>query len=104
MQRRDYLERMIEQLVAAIARIAGLAREQRFEEAEHGLEEAWKTSVGFRRADAARLDDMTLKMLLGDKARLAAALFDAEADVAEARGDPTGAAMKRGRASAMRGS
>jgi hypothetical protein len=101
-QLRDYLERMIEQLVAAIARIAGLAREQRFDEAERGLEEAWTTSVGFRRADAARLDDMTLRMLLGDKARLAAALFEAEADLAEARGDSTAASMKRARASAMR--
>jgi hypothetical protein len=93
---------MIQQLVAAIARIAGLARGQQFEEAERGLDAAWTTSVGFRRADAAKLDDTTLRMLLGDKARLAAVLFEAEADVAEARGDASGAAIKRARASAMR--
>jgi hypothetical protein len=102
MQRRDYIERLIEQVVAAIARMAGLAREGRFDEAEQELDAAWSGSVGFRRKDAARLDDPTLRMILGEKARLAAALFDAEADLAEARGDAVAAAVLRMRASAMR--
>jgi hypothetical protein len=103
MQRRDYLERMIEQLAAAIAQAIGLARAQRAEEAEQVLADAWTSGLGFRRADAARLDDTTLRMLLGAKAEQAAALFDAEAEIAEARGDSSAAARGRLRATAMRG-
>jgi hypothetical protein len=103
MQKRDYLERMIEQLAAAIAHVLGLAGERRFAEAERELEQAWSSAVGFRREDAARLDDTTLRMLLGAKAELAAQLFEAEAALAEARGDEGLAASRRRRASALKG-
>jgi hypothetical protein len=102
MQRRDYLERMIEQLAAAIAQVLGLAREQRFDEAEQALDAAWSSSVTFRRADAARLDDATLRMLLGPKVDLAASLFEAEAGLAEARGETARAEALRARASVLR--
>jgi hypothetical protein len=102
MQRRDYIERMIAQIAAAIARAVGLARAHQIEEAERTLDEAWTSGLGFRRADAARLDDTTLRMLLGAKAEHAAALFEGEAEVAEARGDAQAAAQARSRAAAMR--
>jgi hypothetical protein len=102
MQRRDYLEKMIEQLAAAIAQLMGLAREQRFEEAEQALDAAWSSAVAFRRADAARLDDATLRMLLGAKVSLAASLFEAEAGLADARGDAARAVALHRRVAALR--
>lgn len=86
MQRRDYLERLIEQIVAAIARIAGLVREARFEDAERELDATWSSAIGFRRKDAMRLDAATLRTLLGAKAELAAKLLEAEAELESARG------------------
>jgi hypothetical protein len=98
-QQRDYIERLIEQIVSAVARIAGLTQEAKLDEAEHELDETWTAVLGFRRADAARLDDDTLRMLLGAKAECAATLFEAEASLEEARGNPAAAESLRRRAS-----
>lgn len=84
MQREDYIERLIRQIAEFIATIAGFSERARFEEAEQTLDSAWAT-LGFRRADALRLDDATLRMLLGSKAQLAAKLFVAQAALEERR-------------------
>jgi hypothetical protein len=86
-QQRDYIERMIEQLVGAITRITGLAQSGQLAEAERELDGAWSGLLGFRRSDASRLDDATLRMMLGAKTRAAARLFDVEAVIEEARGN-----------------
>jgi hypothetical protein len=103
MQRKDYFERLIEQVVAAIAHVLGLARESRFEEAERELDAAWSSAVGFRRKDAMKVDGATLKMLLGAKAELAAKLLEAEAELESARGVKGAAEALRRRALELRG-
>jgi hypothetical protein len=102
MQRRDYLEQLIERIAAAVARVVGLAREGRHEEAERALDEAWTTALGFRRADVQRLDPGTLRAMLGARASPAAELVRAEAEVAEARGDAAAAASLRALAARLR--
>jgi len=98
MQQRDYIERLIEQIVAMIASIRGAAAAARFEEADKELDTTWNSLLGFRRADAHRLDDATLKMMLGAKSSAAAKLFEAEADVEDARGNTSKAELLRKRA------
>jgi hypothetical protein len=84
-QQRDYIERLIERIAAAIAAILGAAAAGRFDEADGELDGAW-SALGLRRSDALCLDDGTVRTLLGAKAELAARLLDAQASVEEARG------------------
>lgn len=102
MQHRDYFEKMIEQIATSVAKVAGLARDAKLEEAQVELDSAWSMGLNFKRADANRLDDTTLKMLLGPKATLVASLFDAEANIEDARGDAAKAAKLRARALSLR--
>ncbi len=85
MQQRDYIERLIQRVAAAVARILDLASSERIDEAERELDQVW-TSLGIRRADLPRLDDVTLVVLLGAKAPLAVELLRAEAAIERARG------------------
>ncbi len=101
MQRQDYIERMIRQIAEFVARATGLAHDGRSAEAEQELDAAW-ASLGLRRADAQRLDDATLRLLLGAKATLAANLFEAQADLEHARSRDAVAEALRGRAAALR--
>jgi len=101
MQHQDYIERLIRQIAEFIGRIAGLTRSGQPDEAERELDAAW-TSLGLRRSDALRLDDATLKMLLGAKAGLGADLFEAQAVLEEARAMPGEASQLRERAAALR--
>jgi hypothetical protein len=101
MQQRDYLERLIEQIAAFLARIVGLTRAGKHEEAEREIDNGW-TALGFRRADAHRLDDATLRMMLGPKLALAIELLSAEADLHEARGSQPLADMLRARITKLR--
>lgn len=102
MQQRDYIQRLIEQLAAVVANILGFAKEGRVAEADRLIEDAWTSNLGLRRADAERLDDGTLKMMLGEKVALAAALFEVGAAVEAARGDEARAATLRRRAENLR--
>jgi len=101
MQTRDYFERMIQQIAAAVARVIGLALQGSTDEAERELDDAWFSTVGLKRADAARFDDTMLRMVLGAKTPHAAKLFEAEAAVAEARGKTAAAEALRKRAAAL---
>lgn len=87
MQRQDYIERMIAQIAAAIAHVLGLARSGQGDQAERELEATWARVIGLRRMDVDRLDDATLRALLGNKRVPAATLLDAEADLRRLRGD-----------------
>jgi hypothetical protein len=102
MQQRDYIERLIQQIAAFIARIVGAARAGDATEAEATLDTAWG-AIGLRRKDALRLDDATLRMLLGAKAPLGADLFEAQAMLEETRGNAGLADELRNRASGLRG-
>lgn len=97
MLKKDYIEQMIEQLAGALARIAGLTRETKYEQAEQELDATW-SSIGLRRTDASRLDDGTVRALLGAKLPLAVKLLEAEATLEEARGNATLAEGLRRRA------
>jgi hypothetical protein len=84
--RQDYIERMIEQLAAAIARIMGLAGEGNHEEAARELEGCYR-SLGVTRSMLERLDATTLGAMLGSgKADAVARLLDAEAALARSQG------------------
>ncbi|HEY4012817.1 MAG TPA: hypothetical protein VGM06_05745 [Polyangiaceae bacterium] len=87
MLKQDYIERMIALLADAIGRIVGLAQSGRHEEAQREIDAAWSGIIGLRRADLQRLDDETLRALVGPKSEAAVRLLDAEASVREAAGD-----------------
>jgi hypothetical protein len=81
MLQRDYLLRMIEQFVQAIGRMLGLAKSGQFEEARTELDAAY-ASLGVSRRMVERLDDASLRLLLGDdKVRVLVMLLDAEAEL-----------------------
>jgi hypothetical protein len=101
MQQRDYIERLIQQIAAFIARILGAARSGDVQEAESAMDDAWRT-LGLRRNDALLLDDATLRMLLGNKAAVAADLFEAQAAFEEARTNFEAADDLRRRAAVLR--
>jgi hypothetical protein len=99
-QQRDYIERLIERIAAAIAAILGAAAAGRFEDAERDLDGAW-SALGLRRSDVLRLDDGTVRALLGAKTELAARLLDAQASVEEARGAHALAVALRARSASL---
>ncbi|MBK6697952.1 MAG: hypothetical protein IPG50_38050 [Myxococcales bacterium] len=103
MQQRDYLQRLIEQVAATVARALGAAKDGQAEEALRILDEAWLANIGMRRSDAVRLDGATLQLMLGDKTPLAARLFEAQALIEDGRGDAVEAALARRRAMALGG-
>jgi len=102
MEQRDYIERLIQQIAAFVARIVGAARNGDSKDAEQALHDAWQ-ALGLPWKDATRLDGATLKMLLGAKADLAASLLDAQAVVEESRSNATLADTLRSRATMLRG-
>jgi len=102
MQQKDYIERMVEQVAAAIGRVLGFSQEARFEEADRELDAAWSSALGFRRRDALRLDSASLRAMLGAKSELAARLLEAQADLEDARGAGAIAEALRRRSSELR--
>jgi len=101
MQQRDYIERMIHQIAAAIAAMLGKVAKGELLEAERDLDAAW-SSLGLRRRDVLRLDDTTVRVMLGPKSELAAQLAVAEASFEEARGARSAAETLRERAARWR--
>lgn len=103
MQTRDYLERMIRQIAEVIARVAGFTAEGKYDEAEKELDGVWSGALGIRRKDVQRLDDGTLRVMLGPaKLEHAASLLEAEAKLAAAQGDAPRARDLERRAAALR--
>lgn len=100
-QRHDWLDRIIRQLAAAIARVLDLSREGAFDEAEAELDRAFR-SVALSRRDVHALDDSSLRLLLGAKVRLAADLLDAEAALLRAKGEAALAEKLTARAARLR--
>lgn len=101
MVQRDYILRLIEQFVAMVARIVGLSREGKVEEARRELDEAYHT-LGVPRSMVASLDATSIKLLVSEeKARALAVLFSAEAELARAEGRDREATAWRARASGL---
>ncbi len=87
MQQQDYIERMIAQVAAAVRRVLGLAKSGQLEQAERDLAATLSGVLGWRRADVDRLDETTLRALLGGKRVAAAALLEGEAELRRSQGD-----------------
>jgi hypothetical protein len=98
MQRREYFERLIQQIAEAVTRSESLVKEGRLDEAQQALDAAWSSSINLKRHDVQRLDDATVLLLLGPKAAYAAPLFEAQARIEDARGAARAAAELRRRA------
>jgi hypothetical protein len=103
MLQRDYLMRLVAKITDAIARIAGLSRSARHEEAQRELDGAYQSLLGMSRQDAHRLTPSSLVMVVGaERAEQCARLLDAEAELLIAAGrEPEGEA-RRTRAAAVR--
>jgi len=99
-QQSDYIQRMIEQVGAAVARVMGLARGGQVEEAAREIDSAWSV-LGQREVDVLRLDDATLRMMFAERLGMIAKLFEARAVVEEARGAHARAATFRQRSLAL---
>jgi hypothetical protein len=100
--RQDYIERMIEQLAAAIARIAGLASEGKYEDAARELDGCYR-SLGVTRHMLERLDAPTLAAMLGgSRAEAVARVLDAEATLARSQGKDAEEGAKSRVAAALR--
>jgi hypothetical protein len=97
MQHRDYFERLIQQIADAAAQIGSLVHAGRLDEAERALDTAWSSVLNIKRHDVERLNDATVRLLLGAKAPYAATLFEAQATIEEARGATSAAAALRAR-------
>lgn len=101
MQTRDYFERLTQQIAGAIARMLGLVEQVNLVKAEQELDAAYAT-LGLRRIDMSRLDESTVRMLVGEKAPLVAKLYDAEAAIEDARGHHDEADVLRKRAARLK--
>ena len=101
MFKRDYLQRLIEEIAAVAARALGLAREQKHDEAQREIAGAYR-DVGLPAMVLDRLDATSIRMMSGDKTAALVELLDADAAVAELRGDAAHAGRRRALAEAIR--
>ena len=101
--RQDYIKRLIEQLGAFMAKVAGLVSARQLDEAEHEIQQAEQALA--LPLGSERLDARSVVVLLGggDRVVLAAMLLNQRADLASARGDLEGAARLRARAEQLLG-
>jgi hypothetical protein len=98
----DWLLRTIHRLVALLARVVGMAREGRVEDARRELELLYSTELGMPRRMLERLEPSTAVLALGhDKARLFVRMLEADADIASIAGDEGLASTLRAQASAV---
>src|SRR5690349_18529461 len=94
MIRRDYILRMIEQFIQALARLRSLKEERRWEQATETLDEEFKRFVGIGAAAVERLTETELlaraihgepALAVRDKTLLLSGLLKEAGDVAVAR-------------------
>ncbi|HEX3482778.1 MAG TPA: hypothetical protein VHT91_47540 [Kofleriaceae bacterium] len=101
MFREDYILRMVQQLAAAIARIAGLNQREEHDQALAEADRAWDELLGDTPADlAASVDSRTLAGMLRQPARirLASQILGEQARALAGQRDATGAARRARRA------
>jgi hypothetical protein len=98
--RQDYITRMIEQLVAALAAILGAATGKKTDDALVLVHEACLTVLGMEYRMLLTIDAASVAELLGhpEKIQALARLVIAEADVLQLKGDSEGAAHRLGHA------
>lgn len=100
MYREDYILRVIQQLVDAIARIAGLNRRAEHDQALAAAEQAWSELLDLPAGLADAVDSRTLAGMLREPARirLAVQLLQEQARALTGKGDAPGAARQSRRA------
>ena len=96
--RQDFIKRLVEKMAAFIAKIAGLAADGRFDEADQELAELERELALPRGYEA--LDSRSLALLIGhaDKVALACLVFWYRAEIAIERGQVADAARHQLRA------
>jgi hypothetical protein len=101
--REDHLMRMIRQLAAALARIAGLRKAALLDQAEEELDAAMASLGGIDPRLAEASDAAVLAALVRDPARREALsrLLAERAENLEARGEPVRAEAARGKSRAL---
>jgi hypothetical protein len=100
MFREDYILRIIQQLVDAIARIAGFNRRGEHDKALAEAEQAWGKLLDAPRELIDAVDSATLASMLRDpeKMRIAVQLLHEEGRALAGKGDPLHAALRYRRA------
>jgi hypothetical protein len=93
MNRKDYIERLIEQFAQALARILKARQEARYEDALGLIREAARTALGMEYGPLTRVDAASTARMLGDPERVGVLgrLVAQEAEVLQARGEVAGA-------------
>lgn len=101
----DYILRLARQLAMMVARIVGLGRKGKIDEALAEAEQAYGDLLGLPPGLIDRIDAATLARLLGatEKCRAVADLLEAEAGILDAKGDQARAARRRELAEGLRG-
>lgn len=104
LQDRGWLERQLQQLADAVARVLRLRRERKLDEARAALGETYEDLFGLAPEVLDALDVPSAALLLGaaERVRAWAELLDVGADLAADAGDPAGAQRLRERAAAAR--
>ncbi len=97
---RDYIMRLVQQLAAVMRRILRLQEQEKYDQAQQEVEEAYGELLGLERELLMSLAPATAAPLLGEagKIKIAARLLQAEADLAGRRGDAEAALRLRSRA------
>jgi hypothetical protein len=90
--RKDYIERLIEQFAAALARILKARQEQRSEDALQLIREAARTVLGMEYGALTLADAGSTARMLGEpsRVRVLASLVRQEAEVRRGQGDALG--------------
>ncbi|HEX8825834.1 MAG TPA: hypothetical protein VF794_38340 [Archangium sp.] len=101
--REDYIERMIEKLVAALAVILKAGKTQKTEEALDLVHQTSLSLFGMEYRMLLTIDAASVAELLGhpEKIKALAKLVSAEADLLQQRGDAVGVAHRLGHALAL---
>jgi hypothetical protein len=101
--REDYIERMIEKLVAALAAILKAGKTQKAEEALDLVHQTSLSLFGLEYRMLITIDAASVAGLLGhpEKIKALAKLVSAEADLLQQRGDDVGVAHRLGHALAL---
>lgn len=103
MIRRDYLERMIQQLGDALARAVGLAKAGQHEDATRELDTLYDRHIGMPRRMLERLELVSVRSMVGtDKLAALVLLLETEAELRRTKGDTAGAEACERRALALR--
>jgi hypothetical protein len=101
---RDVVRRMIKQLGEIAARVAGLARERKFEEALSVVRQSEQDLLGPLTATLDAVDARTVRLLLGNDEKLEVwvVLLNERAKLLEAQGQHAAARSVAGRAAELR--